>query len=44
MAMKKIGRVILAVLGSDAFAVCAGLALVYGYIKASLEFMEYMAR
>lgn len=42
--MKKAKDILLAVLGSDAFAVMVCLALAYGYIKRSLVVLEYMAR
>lgn len=43
MAMKKIRDRLLAIIGSDAFAVIAILALAYAYIKGSLAVMEYLA-
>ena len=43
MAMKKIRDSLLAIIGSDAFAVIAILALAYAYIKCSLAAMEFLA-
>ena len=40
--MKKTWGVIKAILESDAAAVVMGLALAYGYIKLSIEFIDYM--
>lgn len=43
MVMKKIMDKLLSIIGSDAFAVIAILALAYAYIKGSLAVMEYLA-
>ena len=43
MIMKKIRDRLLAIIGSDAFAVIAILALAYAYIKCSLTAMEFLA-
>ena len=43
MAMKRIRDTVLAIIGSDAFAVIAILALAYAYIKCSLAAMEFLA-
>lgn len=43
MAMKKIRDRLLSIIGSDAFAVIAILALAYAYIKCSLAAMEFLA-
>ena len=43
MIMKKIRDRLLAIIGSDAFAVIAILALAYAYIKCSLAAMEFLA-
>ena len=43
MVMKKIRDRLLAIIGSDAFAVIAILALAYAYIKCSLAAMEFLA-
>ena len=44
MVMKKIRDRLLSIIGSDAFAVIAILALAYAYIRWSLAFWEYMTR
>ena len=44
MVMKRIRDTVLAIIGSDAFAVIAILALAYAYIKWSLAFWEYLTR
>ena len=43
MVMKKIRDKLLSIIGSDAFAVIAILALAYAYIKCSLAAMEFLA-